>query len=110
MEQTLRGCVDVTATQDPTKQCLRVEDLSDPSTPWNVGFHVVNTLRDSWKWTCARVDDVVMTDDLYLTVIARQCIVTLVICFLCILLYIRIRIRCCVDADVSSRHIKCIRL
>ncbi|XP_025111784.1 uncharacterized protein LOC112574756 [Pomacea canaliculata] len=66
--EKMRECLDVTATEDPTTQCLCVEDLSDPSTP-----SVVNTLRDRWKWTCARVDDVVWTDDLYLTVIARFC-------------------------------------
>ncbi|PVD21799.1 hypothetical protein C0Q70_17600 [Pomacea canaliculata] len=70
--ERLRKCLDVTAIEDPTNQCLCVEDLSDPSSPWVVGPHVVNTLRNRWMWTWARVHDVVMTDDLYLTVIARS--------------------------------------
>ncbi|XP_025113293.1 uncharacterized protein LOC112575564 isoform X2 [Pomacea canaliculata] len=71
--ETLRGCLGVTAIEDPTTQCLRLEDLSDPSTPWVVTSAVVNTLRDRLKWTCARVDEIVMNDDLYLTLIARFC-------------------------------------
>ncbi|XP_025113300.1 uncharacterized protein LOC112575567 [Pomacea canaliculata] len=71
--EKLRWCLDATASEDPTNQCPCVEDLSPPSTPWNVRSHVVNTLRDRWKWTRVRVDDVVMTDDLYFTVIARLC-------------------------------------
>ncbi|XP_025113296.1 uncharacterized protein LOC112575565 isoform X2 [Pomacea canaliculata] len=71
--ETLSGCLGVTATEDPTNQCLCVEDLSHPSTPGVLTSDVVNTLRDRWKWTIARVGGVAMNDDMYLTVIARFC-------------------------------------
>ncbi|XP_025112597.1 uncharacterized protein LOC112575164 [Pomacea canaliculata] len=72
--QSLRECVNVKATDDPTHLCLCSNHLSNPCAPWDIDTSVMSHLRNWWERLMNQSDvDSNMTDDLYLDMIARFC-------------------------------------
>ncbi|XP_025112612.1 uncharacterized protein LOC112575170 isoform X2 [Pomacea canaliculata] len=72
--QSLRECVNVKATDDPTHLCLCANHLSNPCTPWDIDTSVIGHLRKWWDRLMNQSDaDPKMTDDLYRNMIARFC-------------------------------------
>ncbi|XP_025112617.1 uncharacterized protein LOC112575171 isoform X3 [Pomacea canaliculata] len=72
--QSLRECVNVKATDDPTHLCLCANHLSNPCAPWDIDTSVMSHLRNWWNRLMNQSDaDSNMTDELYLNMIARFC-------------------------------------
>ncbi|PVD21792.1 hypothetical protein C0Q70_17593 [Pomacea canaliculata] len=72
--QSLRECVNVKATDDPTHLCLCANHLSKPCAPWDIDTSVMSHLRSWWDRLMNQSDaDSKKTDDLYRNMIARFC-------------------------------------
>ncbi|XP_025112607.1 uncharacterized protein LOC112575167 isoform X2 [Pomacea canaliculata] len=72
--QSLRKCVNVKATDDPTHLCLCANHLSNPCAPWDIDTSVMSHLRKWWDRLMNQSDaDPKMTDEMYLNMIARFC-------------------------------------
>ncbi|XP_025112603.1 uncharacterized protein LOC112575166 isoform X2 [Pomacea canaliculata] len=72
--QSLRECVNVKATDDPTQLCLCANHLSNPCAPWDIDTSVMSHLRKWWDRLMNQSDaEPKMTDELYRNMIARFC-------------------------------------
>ncbi|XP_025112578.1 uncharacterized protein LOC112575159 [Pomacea canaliculata] len=72
--QSLRECVNVKPTDDPTQLCLCANHLSNPCAPWDIDTSVMSHLRKWWDRLMNQSDaDPKMTDEMYLNMIARFC-------------------------------------
>lgn len=58
--------------EPPTELCLCADDLSNPVSPWDVDPTVMSHLTEWWgRLRSSPADGPAMSDELYLTMIAR---------------------------------------